>query len=587
MTRKWPWTLVTSLALVTAAGLAAGCRGPERTGPAPAAVQAGPPEPPGPPAPEVQAVVQGLLEAGRHPALSWPELGGLLPGLKTLYAAEPDGLFWFAGEWPHPALAGALQGLREAAAHGLDPADYDAALLDREWQALSTSPAPSLTGRARFDVALSAAALRFLSAVHAGRVDPRLVGFDYDVSAKRRDLAAALRFGRDLGGLPEAVAATEPQFAGYGRLVKALAHQRALAAAGEPAPLPALADRKKKLEPGQAWAGVAALAARLRALGDLAPDAPPPATSADGTPLYSGAVVAAVKRFQGRHTLEPDGVLGRGTLAALAVPAAARARQIELALERTRWLSELRPEPLVFVNLAVFRLWAFDPAQRDEPLLMKVVVGKSVTHATPIFVAHMEYVIFRPYWNPPPSIVRDEIVPQARRDPSYLAREEMEIVSGGEEDDAALPASPENLDRLVAGELFVRQRPGEKNALGLAKFIFPNAENVYMHGTPTPSLFARARRDLSHGCIRLEDPVGLAEWVLRGNPGWTRARIEAAMRGPRPTQVNLKRKLAVLLFYDTAYVDAQGVVYFADDYYGHDARLGRALSQGYPYARQR
>ncbi len=553
MTRNRPWTLVTSLALVTAAGLAAGCRGAEQAGPTPrAAVAAGPPEPPGPPAPEVQAVVQGLLGAGRHPALSWPELGEVLPGLKTLYAAEPDGLFWFAGESPHPALPGALQALRGAAAQGLDPADYDAALLDREWQALRTAPAPSLSARALFDVALSTSALRLLSSVHAGRVDPRLVGFDYDVSAKRRDLAAALRFGRDLGGLAEAVAATEPRFAGYGRLLKALARQRALAAAGAPAPLPALAGRKQKLEPGQAWAGVAALAARLRALGDLAPDAPPPETSSDGTPLYSGAVVQAVKRFQGRHTLEPDGVLGRGTLAALEVPAAARARQIELALERARWLSELRPEPLVFVNLAVFRLWAFDPAQRDEPLLMKVVVGKSVGHATPIFVADMEYVIFRPYWNPPPSIVRDEIVPQARHDPAYLAREEMEIVSSGAEDAAALPASPENLDRLVKGELFVRQRPGEKNALGLAKFIFPNAENVYMHGTPTPSLFARARRDLSHGCIRLEDPLGLAEWVLRGNPGWTRARIEAAMRGPRPTQVNLTRKLTVLLFYDTA-----------------------------------
>jgi murein L,D-transpeptidase YcbB/YkuD len=155
-------------------------------------------------------------------------------------------------------------------------------------------------------------------------------------------------------------------------------------------------------------------------------------------------------------------------------------------------------------------------------------------------------------------------------------------------DDAAtaLPGTPENLDAVAAGKLFVRQKPGEKNSLGLAKFIFPNADNVYMHGTPAQSLFARARRDFSHGCIRLEDPARLAGWVLRGSPEWTRERIENAMHGERPTQVNLKSKLAVFLFYDTAYVDSKGVVYFADDYYGHDARLEKALGHGYPYPRK-
>jgi murein L,D-transpeptidase YcbB/YkuD len=162
----------------------------------------------------------------------------------------------------------------------------------------------------------------------------------------------------------------------------------------------------------------------------------------------------------------------------------------------------------------------------------------------------------------------------------------MEIVASGDEGAPALAVTPENLDKVAAGKLFVRQKPGEKNSLGLAKFIFPNSENVYMHGTPAQSLFARARRDFSHGCIRLEDPPRLAEWVLRDQPEWTRERIDAAMSGERPTQVNLKQKLTVFLFYDTAYVDSKGTVYFADDYYGHDALLEKALAHGYPYPRK-
>jgi murein L,D-transpeptidase YcbB/YkuD len=214
---------------------------------------------------------------------------------------------------------------------------------------------------------------------------------------------------------------------------------------------------------------------------------------------------------------------------------------------------------------------------------MKVVVGKSLENRTPVFVQHMEYVIFRPYWNPPRTIVTKEIVPHARRDPSYLEREDLEIVASGDEDAAALPATPENLDAVVAGRLYVRQRPGPRNSLGLAKFIFPNHENVYMHGTPATQLFLRTRRDFSHGCIRVEDATLLAEWVLRDVPGWTRKRIEEAMQGERPTRVNLKEPLMVVLFYDTVHVNSEGVVHFASDIYSHDRELDEALARGYPH----
>jgi murein L,D-transpeptidase YcbB/YkuD len=190
------------------------------------------------------------------------------------------------------------------------------------------------------------------------------------------------------------------------------------------------------------------------------------------------------------------------------VTIAHRVRQIQLAMERMRWLPQVSDRPNLFVNVALFRLWATDPASTDEPLRMNVVVGKSLDHKTPIFMDRMEYVIFRPYWNPPYSITVNEIVPHARRDANYFAKENLEIVASGDDDAEALAVTPENLDRVMSGRLFVRQRPGPKNSLGLAKFIFPNAENVYMHGTPAQSLFSRVRRDFSHGCIRLEDPAG-------------------------------------------------------------------------------
>jgi murein L,D-transpeptidase YcbB/YkuD len=293
--------------------------------------------------------------------------------------------------------------------------------------------------------------------------------------------------------------------------------------------------------------------------------------------------VDAVKRFQERHILDADGVLGAGTIEALNVPLAARVRQLELAMERGRWLPRLDDRPAIFVNVPLFRLWASDPVRGEEPLRMRVVVGRSLDNRTPIFVQQMEYVVFRPYWNPPYGIAANEIVPHARRDPSYLEREDLEIVASGDESAPALPATPENLDAVVAGRLFVRQRPGPKNALGLAKFIFPNHENVYMHGTPATQLFSRTRRDFSHGCIRVEDPARLAQWVLRDVPGWTRERIEAAMQAERPTRVNLQAPLLVVLFYDTVHVNSEGVVHFVNDIYGHDGELDRALARGYPY----
>jgi murein L,D-transpeptidase YcbB/YkuD len=552
-------------------------RAPTAVGSAPATTQPAPV-----PAldPAVDATIASVLASAQHPGLTSTAIPDVVEDLKPLYAAEADRLLWFDGAVPVPAIERTLTALAAAADHGLDPADYDAANLAEQWRALEGESA-SAPDRALFDVGLSVAAARLLRAVHNGRVDPATLHWGYQIERKVVDPSGLLKDVREGKGLAAALDALQPPFAHYARARRTLAAYRALAEAGEPEAVPDLPKGQTKVEQGRPWAGVPQLAARLRVLGDL-----PAGAAGDRTMVqtaYTGDLVEAVKRFQERHGLEADGVIGAGTVKAINVPLAQRVRQIELAMERMRWLPKLSDRPNVFVNVPLFRLWATDPRSGAEPVRMNVVVGKALNHKTPLFIDQMEYVIFRPYWNPPRGITVQELIPHARRDPSYLDREQLEIVASGADDAPALSPTPENLSAVVAGKLFIRQKPGPKNSLGLAKFIFPNAENVYMHGTPAQQLFSRARRDFSHGCIRLEDPARFAEWVLREYPEWTRERIDAAMQADRPTRVNLKQPLTVVLFYDTVHVNSEGMVFFVDDIYGHDRVLDGALRQGYPY----
>jgi len=275
-------------------------------------------------------------------------------------------------------------------------------------------------------------------------------------------------------------------------------------------------------------------------------------------------------------------VLGAGTLTALAVPLRWRVRQIELALERLRWLPHLAQGRVVVVNIPMFHLWAWDRLSIvDRPAFdTDIIVGRALGTETPVFIEDMRYVVFRPYWNVPPSILRGEILPRVVRDPGYLARERMEIVWGQGDNATPVELNAENLALLRTGALRVRQRPGTHNALGLVKFMFPNQHNVYLHGTPAQSLFSRARRDFSHGCVRVADPAGLAAWVLDGQPEWTAAAIDAAMtRGGDSRVVNLARPVQVILTYVTAVVwPGEEAVRFAPDIYEHDARLDDALA---------
>ena len=298
--------------------------------------------------------------------------------------------------------------------------------------------------------------------------------------------------------------------------------------------------------------------------------------------MYTGALVRAVRSFQRRHGLDPDGAIGPATMTALRVPLAQRVRQIELTLERWRWLPDRAPSRYVVVNIPGFRLYTFedDSTARHPVLAMNVIVGQAEgRHDTPVFTATMREVVFRPYWDVPPRIARTELVPLFRRRPEYFVNEGFEIVQPGASEAEAPTFAPSsrNLTRDAAGELRVRQRPGSTNALGFVKFVFPNRYQVYLHGTPAQSLFAHTRRDYSHGCIRVEQPNDLTEFVLRGQDPWDRAAIDSAMHGSRTLHVPIARPLPVFVLYATAVADGDGTVSFYPDLYRHDARLERAL----------
>ncbi len=520
--------------------------------------------------PSIESVqaIQAIVVAGQLPGLRWPRFSDYQRSLVALYEARGWRPLWLEDGVPSAEAGDALLLLREAPAKGLDARDYDADLLDAQARRLGERGSRSPEEMARFDVGLSVALMRHVSDLHIGRINPRTLHFGYDIDPKKLDLATvvaqAVRDGRIRALLRDA----EPEFEQHHMLEAQLALYRAIAQDPGLAPVSLVPT----IRPGAPLAAAPLLARWLAALGDLPGDA-------IATSLYEGPLVAAVQRFQARHGLAPDGVIGATTARALAVPAAARVRQIELALERIRWIPALERGRVVFVHIASFELLAFDDVAPDvaPALQMPVVVGREATQ-TPVFAGAMTSVVFAPYWNVPRSIATREILPKQRRNPGYLDAEQMEVVSGGH----VLGAGADAIAELASGRAQLRQRPGAKNALGRVKFLFPNSHNVYLHDTPSRSLFQRSRRAFSHGCIRVADPEALARWVLR-DEGWDDARVAQSLKLSHQKVIPLTRAIPVVIYYTTAVAHRDGTVSFYEDIYGHDAALERALAGGYPY----
>jgi murein L,D-transpeptidase YcbB/YkuD len=371
----------------------------------------------------------------------------------------------------------------------------------------------------------------------------------------------------------------EPRFRHYQLLKTSLARYRELARDATVAPV---TDLPRDVKPGTALRAAPRLRRLLAATGDLSRGSrPKPAADT----LYSADLVQAVKRFQRRMGLLPDGVIWFQTAEELARPFEHRIRQIELALERWRWMPPSFDTPPVVVNLPAFRLYALrSPVDREQDILaMDVLAGSANSHETPSFTAEMTHVVFRPFWNPPLEIMTDELGTRALWDRENLESHGYVLVESDADDAPVLPMTPENLAQ-VGKSLRIRQRPGPQNALGLVKFMLPNPHEIYLHDTPAKGLFAMSRRDYSHGCIRVSEPVALAEHLLGQQPGWDTNRIREAMEnGPDNVRVDLERPVPVYVLYATAAAAENGEVYFYSDVYGRDAELDALLRKGYPY----
>lgn len=303
----------------------------------------------------------------------------------------------------------------------------------------------------------------------------------------------------------------------------------------------------KSLKRGTSAPAVALIKQRLHLLGDLPVN--------DTTPLFNDTLEMAVKSFQLRHGYTPDGVIGATVIKELNVPAQKRLQQLLINMERMRWMpNEPTSDNLIVVNIPEYVLHMYEG--KNKVWDMNVVVGKEA-HSTTVFTGDLNQVVFSPHWNVPSSIVKDEILPKMNSNPNYLASQNMEIVK--DNDGSGLPV--------------IRQLPGGDNSLGQVKFLFPNSFNIYFHDTPAKSLFARQKRDFSHGCIRLAEPKKLAAYLLRNQPQWTNEKIDSAMNSDKEKWVTLQQSIPVVISYFTAWVDEEGLLNFREDIYQHDKEM--------------
>ena len=524
-----------------------------------------------------------LLAEGRHPAMRWGRLDDVRHSLAALHDTTGDWRpLWLVDGQPSPQARAVLLVLADAAAVGLRPADFDAGRLSALASWLETP-----YHRASFELALSANAARYLRAVREGRVEPSEAHAALNIPRPPFDVVAAVHALARSPDVAAAMRAHEPPFTHYQRVKESLARLRALAAETTLTRLPALPGGKS-VRVGEAWDGVPALQRLLVALGDASGPVTALLDPADSLRV-TAPLAEALAHFQRRTGLEADGVLGRATLATLTRPLGDKRRALELTLERWRWLPHVFEAPPLIVNVPAFRFYGFsgDGDDESEVLRMDVVVGRAFDTRTPIFSDTLTTLVFAPYWDVPPGILRRDILPRVRRDAGYLAKNGYEVVRGWGDEAPVLGAGAEAIAELLAGRARVRQRPGPSNAMGRVKFLFPNDFNVYFHDTPAQAAFGAARRDLSNGCVRLSDPMALVKLLLADDPSWTEERIAAAVARNRPTYVRLRRPRPVFLLYATAMTTQDGETRFYPDIYGYDDELARRLDAGFPFHTER
>ena len=416
--------------------------------------------------PEGQASLRAIIDAGNLADLRWPDFSDYGKLVKEFYDSYGNSLPWVRGMQPTPQAQQAIAILLQADQKGLSAEDYDGPRWhDRLAKLKPTASQPTEKDAVQFDAALTVCVMRYISDLHIGRINPKHFDFDLDVQAKKYDLPQFVK--EDVVDAPDVaanLAQVEPPYPGYQRTIQALHAYLQYAKEYNGQPLPAIG---KTIAPGDSYTGVAQLAQFLHLVGDLPADANIPA---DAT-VYQGPLVDAVKRYQGRFGRTADGKITAQTLADLNTPLSARVQQMQLTLERWRWLPiGLHAAPVV-ANIPEFRLRAYDENFKIV-LTMNVVVGKAYDHDTPVFADSMQYVIFRPYWSVPYSIAKAEFIPKISRDPDYLEKRGFAVVDSRQQVVASGPVSPDVLQQLRAGKLFIRQNPGPEERTRAREIYF-------------------------------------------------------------------------------------------------------------------
>ncbi|MDH3899835.1 MAG: L,D-transpeptidase family protein [Gammaproteobacteria bacterium] len=463
-----------------------------------------------------------------------------------------------------------LAAIRSIGADGLDPADYHLAALERLQQQVSSSAAPPPAQLAEYDLLLTDSLVRLGYHLMIGKVDPVELDQNWNMDKTVGDLDTVLAMADAVsnGTVDQLIDSLRPQAPIYAQMKAALARYQRFAEEGGWQPLP----DGPALKPGMSDPRITALRQRLAVTGEF--------TGTDRqSSVYDEALEQAVRLFQRRHGLEDDGIIGKGTLQALNVPVEQRIDQLRVNLERARWILRDLPEDYVLVDIAGFHVRLV----RDGNIVWetRAQVGKPY-RKTPVFRSRITYMDVNPTWTVPPTILRKDVLPAIKRDPEYLQEKNMRVL-----DRQGSPVDPATIDwSIYPGTGFpymVRQDPGPGNALGRVKFMFPNKHAVYLHDTPSKSLFNRTERAFSSGCIRIENPYDFAE-LLMDDPGtWSREDIQKVIETRETRSVTLPQPITVLLLYWTVDFDEDGTVVFRQDIYDRDVPILSGLQQPFRF----
>ncbi|WP_286220487.1 L,D-transpeptidase family protein [Marinobacter apostichopi] len=475
--------------------------------------------------------------------------------LSNFYAANSYERAWRSADQRHQLL----EAIESASRDGLDPRDYHADVLAE----LSNRPMQDLPDdlQADLDLLYSDAFLMLGSHLLEGKVSPYTIHAEWTANRRQRNMGQVLAAALVNGDISAAVDALRPTHSDYHRLVQA--RQTMTGLLGRPwLPIPTGAT----IRPGDRDHRLIEIRRRLTALGDL---------SGSGAPdpsLYGGELETALPLFQARHGLEPDGIIGPATLAAINLLPIERVHQIDASLERWRWLPESLGERFVLVNIAGYELKMMD--QGVELLRQRVIVGQPFRQ-TPVFSDRIRYLVLNPTWTVPRRLMIEDQLPRIIRDPDYLQRLNMKVYRGWGADRQQVDPAAINWGSLSPNNFPYQlvQDPGPNNALGQIKFMFPNRYDVYLHDTPSRDLFGRVDRSFSSGCIRVEQPFALAEQLLLGDPNWNRERIHDTVGSNQPKTILLPEPVPVYIQYWTAWVDNRGQLQFRNDIYNRDSRL--------------